>query len=272
MGFGSSTGLASAYGIAVTGTLAIDTILFFVVVRVLWKKPLWMVFAGAGLFLFVDLAFFSANVTKVLHGGWFPLIIALVIFVVLTTWQRGRELVTRNRTEEEGPLLAFVEELRELDPPLYRAPGTAVFLNATKDTTPLAMRANVEHNNTLHDSVVILSIETLKIPNVPEGEQIEIDDLGYRDDGISHVTARLGFQDDIDVPHLLRLAIARGLERECDVDGASYFLSRMTIVPTGAAGMSGWRKSCFSQSLATPPTPSPTSGCPTTRRSSWVPV
>jgi KUP system potassium uptake protein len=143
LGFGSSTGLASAYGIAVTGTLAIDTILFFVVVRVLWKRSLWMVFAGAGLFLFVDLAFFSANVTKVLHGGWFPLMIALVVFVVLTTWQRGRELVTRNRTEE-GSLLAFVEELRELDP-LYRAAGTAVFLNATKETTPLAMRANVEH-------------------------------------------------------------------------------------------------------------------------------
>ena len=114
-----------------------------------------------------------------------------------------------------------------------------------KDTTPLAMRANVEHNNTLHESVVIISIETLKVPNVPESEQIEIDDLGYRDDGISHVTARLGFQDDIDVPHLLRLAVVRGLERECDVDGASYFLSRMTIVPSTAPGMSGWRKKLF---------------------------
>ena len=95
IGFGSSTALASAYGIAVTGTLAIDTILFFVVVRTLWRKPLWMAIAGAAAFLFVDLAFFAANLTKVFHGGWFPLLIALIVFTVLITWQRGREIVTR---------------------------------------------------------------------------------------------------------------------------------------------------------------------------------
>jgi KUP system potassium uptake protein len=245
VGFGSSTALASAYGIAVTGTLAIDTILFFVVVRVLWKKPLWLTLVGVTGFLIVDLAFFSANLTKVLHGGWFPLTIAAVVFVVLMTWQKGREIVTRNRTEEEGPLRAFVEELRSLDPPVYRAPGTAVFLNATKETTPLAMRANVEHNNTLHHDVVIMSVETLNVPNVPESEQVSIDDLGYRDDGISHVTARLGFQDTIDVPHILSLAVARGLEGNCNVNTASYFLSRMTLIPTEAPGMSRWRKKLF---------------------------
>src|SRR4051794_17193907 len=110
VGFGSSAALASAYGIAVTGTLAIDTLLFFVVVRPLWHKPLWLSVAGAAVFLTVDLTFFSANLTKVLHGGWFPLSIALVVFIVLTTWQRGREIVTRNRTAEEGPLRAFVDE------------------------------------------------------------------------------------------------------------------------------------------------------------------
>ena len=203
VGFGTSTALASAYGIAVTGTLAIDTILFFFVVRFLWKKPLWLVITGAVAFLIVDLAFFSANLTKVLHGGWFPLVIALVIFVVLTTWQKGREILTRNRTEEEGPLRAFVDEIRSYDPPVYRSPGTAVFLNANKKTTPLAMRATVEHSNALHRNVVILSIETLKVPNVPEGEQVTIDDLGYRDDGISHVVARVGFQDEVDVPRIL---------------------------------------------------------------------
>ena len=185
----------------------------------LWKKPLWLVIAGAAAFLFVDLAFFSANLTKVLHGGWFPLTIALGVFVVLTTWQKGREVVTRNRTEEEGPLRAFVDEIRELDPPVYRSPGTAVFLNANKETTPLAMRANVEHSNALHRNVVILSIETLKVPNVPESEQVTIDDLGYRDDGISHVIARLGFQDEVDVPRLLDAApSSTGLEGDCDVD------------------------------------------------------
>ena len=245
VGFGSATGLASAYGIAVTGTLAIDTILFFFVVRVLWRRPLWQVLAGAAAFLVVDLAFFAANVPKIVHGGWFPLTIALVIFIVLMTWQRGRELLARNRAEVEGPLRAFVDEIRALDPPVYRSPGTAVFLNAGKETTPLAMRANVDHNGTLHRNVVILSIETLTVPNVPQSQQIVIDDLGYRDDGISHVTARLGFQDEVDAPRLLTQAVGHGLEGNCDVSTASYFLSRMTIVATSAPGMRRWRKKLF---------------------------
>jgi len=245
VGFGSSTGLASAYGIAVTGTLAIDTILFFFVVRVLWHKPMWLVIAGAAGFLFVDLAFFSANLTKIVHGGWFPLTIAALIFVVLMTWQRGRELVTASRTEEEGPLRKFIDELRELDPPVYRSPGTAVFLNAGKETTPLAMRANVEHNNTLHRNVVIFSVETLNVPTVPPTERVAIDDLGYRDDGVSHVTGRLGFSDEVNVPELLEFAVRNGLEGDCNVATASFFLSRMSIVPTAAPGLARWRKMLF---------------------------
>src|SRR3954449_11680096 len=151
VGFGSSAALASAYGIAVTGTLAIDTLLFFVVVRHLCQKPLWLSVAGAAVFLTVDLTFLSANLTKVLHGGWFPLLIALVVFVVLTTWQRGREIVTRNRTEEEGPLRAFVEEVHGQDMPVSRPKLTGVFLNANLDTTPLALRANFDHNQVLHE-------------------------------------------------------------------------------------------------------------------------
>jgi len=131
VGFGSSERLASAYGIAVTGTLVIDTILFFVVVRTRWEKPLWVVMLGAAAFLTVDLAFFSANLSKVLHGGWFPLLIAAIVFTILITWQRGRTIVTDNRTEEEGPLRDFVEEIRTMDPPVFRVQGTAVFLNAT---------------------------------------------------------------------------------------------------------------------------------------------
>jgi KUP system potassium uptake protein len=245
VGFGSSTALASAYGIAVTGTLAIDTLLFFFVVRVLWKRPLGVAVAGASFFLTVDLAFLSANLTKVFHGGWFPLTIALVIFLLLTTWQKGREIVTRNRREVEGPLRAFVDELRVREPPVHRAPGTAVFLNAAKETTPLAMRANVEHNDTLHSSVVIIAIETLKVPNVSEAQRVTIDDLGYRDDGISHVTARVGFQDAIRVPHILAIAAEQGLERDCDVASASYYLSRMTLIPTDAPTMPRWRKRLF---------------------------
>ncbi len=245
VGFGSSAALASAYGVAVTGTLAIDTILFFVVVGLLWRKRLGLVVAGAAVFLIVDLAFFAATLTKIPDGGWFPLVIALLIFVVLMTWQKGREIVTANRSEEEGPLRAFVEEVHAMQPPVYRAPGCAVFLNAGKETTPLALRANVEHNNTLHENVVILSIETLPVPHVEEAERLVVDDLGYADDGILHVTARFGFQDDIDVPQTLRLAAQDGLEGTIDVDTASYFLSKMTIIPTKARSMRPWRKRLF---------------------------
>jgi KUP system potassium uptake protein len=245
VGFGSSAHLASAYGIAVTGTLAIDTILFFVVVRMLWHKPWWMVAIGAAGFLTVDLAFFGANVPKVLHGGWFPLTIAAVVFTVLITWQRGREIVTRKRVEEEGPLASFVEEVHTMDPAPYRSPSTAVFLNANRQTTPLALRALLDHTRVLHENVVIFSIEVLRVPHVPAAERVAIDDLGYRDDGISHVTARFGFQDEQDVPATLRLAEEAGLESHIDCDNPSYFLSKITIVPTDKPGLAKWRKRLF---------------------------
>jgi len=244
IGFGSSAHLAAAYGIAVTGTLAIDTVLFFVVVRVLWKKPAWVALAGGGFFLLVDLVFFSANLPKVLHGGWFPIAIALVIFVVLTTWQRGREIVTAKREELEGPLADFIEEIRDPDQPIARSPRTGIFLDANPETTPLALRANFEHNCVLHESVVIVSVQTLNVPHVEDAERVTVDDLGYRDDGITHVTARFGFQDDLDVPAALRSAADR-LEREADFDHVSYFLSRITIVPTAEPGMATWRKKLF---------------------------
>jgi KUP system potassium uptake protein len=253
VGFGSSSALASAYGIAVTGTLAIDTVLFFVVVRTLWHKPLWLVLAGASAFLVVDLGFFSANLSKVPHGGWFPLGIGLVIFVVLLTWRRGRETVTRNRVAIEGPLQPFVSELNESPDPPLRVRGTAVFLNASANTTPLALRYNVEHNHVLHQYVVILTLETRSVPHVPEAERVEIDDLLIEDDGIALVTAAYGFMDTVDVPAALRSAVARGLP--CQVDEASYFLSRIVIRPVRGGDMAMWRKKLFifmSRNAATP--------------------
>src|SRR3954462_7737820 len=229
VGFGSSEKLASAYGIAVTGTLAIDTLLFFFVVRSLWNRPLWLVITGAIAFLVVDLTFFAANLTKVLHGGWFPLAIAVCVFGVLTTWQRGREIVTHRRTEEEGPLRAFVEEIRDADPAVFRAPGTAIFLNANPETTPLALRANVEHNHVLHECVLIVSLSTERVPYVHDDERLSIDDLGYRDDGITQITGRFGFQDILNVPALLRQAAERGLEGDPRLENPSYFVSRISI-------------------------------------------
>jgi KUP system potassium uptake protein len=229
----------------VTVTLAIDTVLFFVVVRVLWGRPWWIVLGGAALFLTVDLSFFGANVPKIVHGGWFPLVVGLAVFTVLMTWQRGRALVTSARREEEGPLQGFVDEVHDMDPPLHRTPGTAIFLNAGKSTTPLAMRANVEHNRTLHEDVVILSLETLKVPHVDPSERLSIDDLGYQDDGIVHVTARLGFQDPLDVPAMIRAADDIIDECDIDVDSCSYFVSHITMVRTDADGLARWRKRLF---------------------------
>jgi KUP system potassium uptake protein len=245
VGFGSSAALASAYGIAVTGTLAIDTLLFFVVARMLFRMPLPVAVAGATAFLVVDLAFFSANLPKVVHGGWFPLAVGAAVFTVLVTWQRGREIVTRNRTEQEGSLREFIREVNEMDPPLRRVRGTAVFLNPSIETTPLALRANVEHNHILHEDVVVVSVETTRAPHVPPSARLVVDDLGYQQDRVTHITARYGFKDEQSVPEALRLAAARGLESEIDVDDATYFLSRITIVRTDAPGMAGWRKRLF---------------------------
>jgi KUP system potassium uptake protein len=244
LGFRSSQHLASAYGIAVTGTLTIDTVLFFVVVHLVWRKPLGTALAGAAAFLVVDLTLLAANLNKIVHGGWFPLLIAALVFTVLTTWQKGREIVTRNRTHLEGPLRAFVDEVHAADPPAFRPPRTAVFLNANIDTTPLALRANFEHNNVLHENVVIMSIVVDRVPHVPASRRVTIDDLGYKDDGIIHITARHGYMDDVNVPMTLR-RMAKRAEGKLDVAGATYFISRMTIVPTRHPGMSGWRKRLF---------------------------
>jgi len=245
IGFGSSASLASAYGIAVTGTLTIDTILFFVVVRMLWRKPLWLVLSGAAAFLVVDLAFFSANLPKVVQGGWFPLLFALVVFTLLTTWQRGRELVTAKRAQAEGLLSDFVEEVRAIDPPVYRAPGTAVCLTAGKQTTPLALRENLDYNHVLHECVVIVWVQTSRVPHVGRSERVVVDELGYEDDGIVHLTVRYGFQDDQDVPQALRQAAAEKLELAIDIENAIYFVSKITIVCGDEPSMPMWRKKLF---------------------------
>jgi KUP system potassium uptake protein len=242
--FRTSGALAFAYGTAVTGTITITTLLFFYIVRRQWGKPLWLVAAGAGAFLTVDLLFLSANLTKLAHGAWFPLLMGLGIFTVLTTWQRGRRLVSERRRQQEGCLRTFVEELHRRQPPLRRSPGTAVFLNRNKATTPLVMRANVEHNRILHEHAVILSVETLPVPAVAGEERFAVDDLGYSDDGISHLTARFGYLEQPDIPAALREATA-ALALPLDPDEASYFLSTIELRPGEAPGMARWRKRLF---------------------------
>jgi KUP system potassium uptake protein len=253
--FEHSTKLASAYGIAVTGTITITTLLFFVVARAGWGWSLWRVVPMATAFLVIDLAFLGANLTKIHTGGWLPLVVAAAVATVLFTWRKGRVIVTRNREQLEGPLRDFVVKLHEHDPPVDRVAGTAVFLNRGIETTPLAMRANVEHNHTLHRHALVLSIETRPVPYVAEDDRLEISDLGFRDDGISHVTARFGFQETPNVPEVLREADERGLEAPLDLSDVSYFLSKIDLKATSAPGMSRWRKRLFlaTARLATDP-------------------
>jgi KUP system potassium uptake protein len=245
LAFRTSASLAFAYGMAVTGTITITTLLFFYIVRRQWGKPLWLVAPGAAAFLAFDLLFLSANLTKLTHGAWFPLLVGVGIFTVLTTWQRGRELISERRERKEGCLRSFVEELHRREPPLRRSPGTAVFLNRNEATTPLAMRATVEHNQTLHEHVVIVSLETLPVPSVSPEDRFTVDDLGYNDDGISHLTARFGYMEQPDVPVALRCAAEGPLGFPVDVEQTSYFLSTIELRPGDAPGMTRWRKRLF---------------------------
>jgi KUP system potassium uptake protein len=243
--FQTSAALAFAFGMAVTATITITALLFLYVARHRWRWPLWSVLALGVLMLSVDLLFFAANLTKIFHGAWLPLLIGLVAFTVMTTWQRGRELVTARREAKEGSLREFVDALHGREPPLPRTPGTAVFLNRNVETTPLAMRANVEHNQILHEHVVVLSIETLPVPEVPLEERLVVDDLGYADDGITHLTARFGYIEHPDVPAALRLAPAAGLECPLEIGEATYFLSTIDLQAGDAPGMNRYRKRLF---------------------------
>jgi KUP system potassium uptake protein len=245
LAFRTAAALAYAYGTAVTGTITITTLLFFYYARHQWRWPLWAVLAGGGSLLVIDLLFFAANLTKLFHGAWFPLLIGLITFTVFTTWQRGRELVTVRRVQAEGPLREFIQYLHAMKPPLPRVPGTAIFLNRGKATAPLALRANVEHNEILHEQVLILSVETMPAPHIPAEERLRIDDLGYAQDRIVHVTARFGYMDQTDVPALLPLIRAADSETPLHDDRLSYFISRIELVQGHAPGMSRWRKRLF---------------------------
>jgi KUP system potassium uptake protein len=243
--FERSQNLASAYGIAVTGTITITLILFLVLTRLDGRWRPWQTGLAAAVFGVVDLGFLGGNLDKVLTGGWLPIATGIGVYIVLSTWRQGRQIVTRNREREEGSLAGFVEVLRVGQPPVHRVPGTAVFLNRGVKTTPLAMRENVDHNHTLHATAVIVSIEMLPVPYVPDDQRLAISDLAYRDDGISLVVARYGFQQQPDVPAVLRQAAATGLESTVDLTDVTYFLSKIEIVQSNTPGMPMWRKRIF---------------------------
>lgn len=243
--FQSSAALAFAYGMAVTGTIAITAVLFFYLARRTWRTPGWLLWTGAVPLLAVDLLFVAANLTKLLRGAWLPLAIALSAFTVMTTWKRGRDLVAARRAEAEGPLPDFIERLRKSPGQVGRVPGTAVFLSRGRGTTPLALRANVERNHVRHEQVVILSVEITTAPRVPDSERLAVDSLGDPADGITRITARFGYAEKIDIPQALRSLTPEQAEGRLDLDDATYFLSKLEVREGHDLGMARWRKRLY---------------------------
>ncbi len=256
VGFGSSARLASAYGVAVTGTFILTTILFLGVSRLLWHKRKRLLIAWGVVFLTIDVLFFAGQLTKIADGGWLPLSIALAVVTLLLTWHSGRTIVSANRTAAEGPLRDFIEQLDE-DHAIQHVPGVAVFLNPSLETTPLALRANVEHNHVVHDQVVIVSVRFEREAHIPDEERVVRetrimfsaatgDPLGAAADRITALTLRFGFLDEPDVPSALVIAAGQGLLVGApDIAHATYFLSQISVLPTRAAGMARWRKKLY---------------------------
>lgn len=243
--FRSSAALAFAFGMAVTGTITITTLLFFYIARSRWGTPRWLIGAGATVLLAVDVLFLAANLTKLVHGAWLPLLIGLTAFTIMTTWQRGRRIVTAERERREGSLREFIDELSDRETPTQRVPGTAVFLNRGGTTAPLALRANAVHNHVRHEQVVILSLETEPVPRVPAEERVSVEDLGHTHDGIVFVTARYGYMETPDVPGALALLDPEQTEGRLRLDEASYFLSKIELQRGPEPTMAGWRKRLF---------------------------
>lgn len=238
LGFQSSSALASAYGIAVTGTMAIDSVLLFFVFSRVWRWNRVLSFVIAGVLLAIDLAFFGANSVKLLQGGWFPVAIAAVVFVLIATWRRGREILLERLRPGAIPLEPFIQSLVISPPP--RVEGTAVFLTAGKEGVPHALLHNLNHNKVLHERVVLLTVTTADVPFVPDAERLDIEPLG---NDFFRMTVHFGFKDAPDLPAALQLPNRAGLR--FDMMTTSFFLSRQTIVPTVAQGMALWREKLF---------------------------
>jgi KUP system potassium uptake protein len=243
LGFRSSSGLAAAYGIAVTGTMTITTLLFHHVARARWRWPGWRVWPLTSLFLAVDLAFFAANAVKIEDGGWFPLAVAGLVFTLLSTWKKGRALLAVQLRAAGLPLDVFLADLRRKGP--TRVPGTAVFMTGNVGNVPAVLLHHLKHNKMLHERVLLVSIVGEEIPTVPEGERVAVRELGS---GFFQVVARYGFMETPDVPAMLESIATRdvpGPRLQLRAMETTYYLGRETLLPTGRARMARWRKWLF---------------------------
>ena len=238
IGFGSSSNLAAAYGIAVTATMLVTTVLTFFVIRHGWKYNLWLSLAATGFFIVIDATFFSANALKILHGGWFPLLLGFLLFMIMLTWKRGRELVFKNLQKHAIPIDDFLQSLF-VAPPI-RVPGTAIFLRGETDGVPHAMLHNLSHNKVLHERVIFLTVHIEEVPWVAPSGQVKVQHLGQQ---CYQMNVYYGFKNEPDIPKVMALAEPFGLK--FDMMETSFFIARQTVISSPGSGMALWREHLF---------------------------
>jgi KUP system potassium uptake protein len=236
--FRTSASLAAAYGIAVTGTMAVDTILALVVARRIWGWQLWQCLAVAAMFLSVDSSFLGANLLKIPSGGWFPVGVGLGMFLLMSTWKRGRQILTKRLAEESLPLDVFLR--RQKEKPLQTVQGTAIFMTSDPEMVPTALLHNLKHNKIIHERVVFMTVLTEPVPRVPGNDRVQIEGLQQ---GFYRLIIRYGFSQSADIPKALRLCKTLGLE--FDLMQTSFFLGRETLIPSVKAEMAMWREKLF---------------------------
>jgi KUP system potassium uptake protein len=239
MSFRTSSNLAAAYGVAVTATMVITTLLFYIVARERWGWNPVVAAPLTAVFLIIDGAFFGANIIKVGQGGWFPLLIAGTVFTLLITWKRGRRILAERIQREAKPLDAFLKEVQSTR--ITRVPGTAIFMSGTASKAPPALLHNLEHNKVLHRQVIFVTVKTEQIPHVAEEKRLAVEHFG---DGIFRAKVHYGFMEDPDIPRVLAAGAGHVLPR-LDPDDTTYFLGRETIVSTTRRGMAVWREKLF---------------------------
>jgi KUP system potassium uptake protein len=248
IGFGSSTNIAAAYGTSVTGSMLVETVMTFFVIRYSWKYGLALCIAATGVFLFIDVMFFAANALKIPNGGWFPLLLAVVVLTFMLTWLKGRNLIRKATENDAIDLRGFIKSLF-LSPPA-RVEGTAVYLNAKAGIVPRALMHNLLHNKVLHERNVFLAVRYLDVPWVPFSERVKVEALGH---DCWAIEVRYGFKNVVDIPKALSVCVQQDLT--FDPMTISYFLSRHTLVPDESSGLPKWQEQIFGAMLrnASPP-------------------